>query len=278
MGKHKGTAIGLIVAAVVVTAAGVFWLTRPNPRRNEPEVIRSLKRISRQQAIYKQQPETDQDDDGVGEYGFLAELSGRITPRVSLGAGVCRIGAIHPALIPSEFGSTREAPLGIAGVSGYYYQLWLPGPNGPVDDRYSDATEQIGPRNILDPETDRPTINQQEKRFVLYAWPVAYGETGIATYVINELGECYRTAGPRPSAKRYNGATLMPAPDAAFAKGQPVFTGKLANGEGIDGNLWEPVEHEATFDRASKPDPHDEQDAEKRPDAFHRRGRRDPFQ
>ncbi|MEW6356849.1 MAG: hypothetical protein AB1696_11010 [Planctomycetota bacterium] len=301
--------LGLALSGILVVCCGFLglplYLYLPHPLLEsiESATVGSLKTLAVQQAIFRQQCEVDQNGNGIGEYGFLAELCGELVPRnPKATAPVC------PAYISQQFATGGARGSGIAEKSGYYFQLWLPGPNGPMNDSACDGT-QTKPGSCLDPDKHEKTILQQESSFVIYAWPVELGSTGFRTFFVNEIGETY-SAWRRPSHElpselwfaipaalgtfallvaivlnyvgmvcsmrqsrlwlivlllalwvsgfaiglrlrppgqeykgmpaNYGGLDNIPRPDAAFRKGDPLFTGRIGE-EGNDGNFWRPA-------------------------------------
>ena len=224
----------VVLGAVFALLPGFVLIPIMTSRRiaeNEHAVTGSLKTIATQQEIFHC-CEVDQDSDGgksKGEYGFLAELCGEVAPRRGNATAPTR-----PRYISAAFHTGASGGRGFAEKDGYYFQVWLPGPDGPMTDTACGGTATT-PGTRLDPKTHGNIIDLQEKHFVVYAWPVKHGETGRRTFAISEAGTCRATKGV------YGGTELMPKPNAAFQKGQPVFAGELGNGEGNDGSVWEGV-------------------------------------
>ena len=231
-----GVGGGCLLPLLVVCAIQIPSLLRSRMASNESATTGSLKAIATQQAIFKEQREVDQDGDGVGEYGYLCELSGEITPRNKKAKE-----PVSPVYISYRFRTGGSSGTGVAEKSGYFYRIYLLGRNGVgTDDTVCDGNDST-PSTPLDPKTDQAAIDKQEKHFVVYAWPVELNVTGQRCFFINEVGECY---GTKMNKTTYSGTT-GPAWNAAFkAKGMPyTISGRDAawNPDSVDGNLWNPA-------------------------------------
>ncbi|BBM86026.1 DUF3352 domain-containing protein [Candidatus Uabimicrobium amorphum] len=201
------------VAAVGITAAiAVPAVLRARLKANEASAIATLRTISSSQAMFQSSAVLDQNENGTGEYGFLQELSGQQNLR----------GKNHT--IPSAYLATMNFRDGIAEKSGYYFYCYLPGSNGTA----------VGEKDASSATGDDATL-LQENGFVVYAWPIRYGNTGERVFAINQSGEvisCYTS-----SYSRWN----IPKADAAYAdaKDSSNLQGKFSvNDMGQDGNYW----------------------------------------
>ncbi|MEW6355296.1 MAG: hypothetical protein AB1696_03145 [Planctomycetota bacterium] len=220
-------------AMLIVAAPGLF---RSRMAGNEAATIGSLKTVVTQQSLFKQEREVDQDDDGVGEFGYLCELCGEIAARNKKART-----PVSPIYISPQFHTGSSAGTGIAQKSGYYYRLYLIGKGGQAtDDRACDGNDSK-PSTLLDPRTNQAAIDEQEQHFIVYAWPVEVNVTGRRCFFINEIGETY---GTKMNNVTYAG-TNGPAWNAAFkTKGEPfTISGKDAEGnpDSVDGNIWNPA-------------------------------------
>lgn len=238
-GALQGGGLGclsMVLAFVAMAIVAAPGLIRSRLAANEAATTGSLGTIATQQAIFKQQREVDQDNDGIGEYGYLCELCGEITPRNEKAKK-----PVSPSYLSQSFGAGGSTFTGIAEKSGYYYRLYLIGKGGQVtDDTTCDGSESR-PSTPLDPKADQAAIDEQEKHFVVYAWPVEVNVTGQRCFVVNEIGETYGTKMNNVTYSGPNG----PAWNAAFkAKGEPyTISGQDAAGipDSVDGNLWTPA-------------------------------------
>lgn len=228
-----------VVLIPIIAAIAIPNLLRSRMAANESAAVGSLKTIAAQQAIFKQQVAVDQDGDGVGEYGYLCELCGELTPRNKNAQG-----PVIPVYISQAFATGGSAGDGVGERSGYCFRIYLVGKGGrPGDDSACDGSSSK-PSTQLDPKADQAAIDGQEKHFVIYAWPIEVNSTGMRAFVVNEIGEVY---GTRMTSQVYAGPN-GPSMEAAFsAKGDGSdgwLNDKIASCDGDaanDGNVWVPL-------------------------------------
>ncbi|MEW6355297.1 MAG: hypothetical protein AB1696_03150 [Planctomycetota bacterium] len=228
-----GILLGVLVGAGWIQIPG---LLRSRIAANESATTGSLKTIAVQQAEFRKQREVDQDGDGVGEYGYLCELSGEITPRNKKATG-----PVSPPYISAQFCTGGSTGNGAAKKSEYFYRIYLIGKDGTVTDDTACDGSASKPGTPLNPETNQAAIDEQEKHFVVYAWPVEVNVTGQRCFFVNEMGETY---GTKMNNVTYSG-TNGPTWNAAFkAKGEPyAISGRDNRGcpDSVDGNIWTPA-------------------------------------
>ena len=129
---------------------------------------------------------------------------------------------------------------GIAGKSGYQFQLWLP--TGGAAAVPEPGIVGGGDAILLD-------ANSQEVRFACYAWPASIGNSGNRAFAVSQQAEVFAT--PNKDAQGYDGLIPadLPLPDAAFvenvAAGEVAMnlegqfiTGDTGTGDGI---AWLPA-------------------------------------
>lgn len=171
-----GLAVGMALALFV-------WAAIPNfgpgggPRPpSESAAIATLKNIASAQAQFRTRGSVDRDGDGIGEYGWFAEMAGGAEPVLS--------GAF-------------AAPVdGLVTRSSYHFRMWLPTGTGT----WAHAGQAV--------PSDR---DGAEQHFGVYAWPVDT-ETGRRVFFVCENGDVLAT---KNTDWRYGGDNAPPV-DAAW--------------------------------------------------------------
>jgi hypothetical protein len=156
--------IGLGVMPIAMVAAiAIPNLLESRVAANEAATAATLKSgIFVAQVQFQAGGYVDQDEDGRGEYGNLAELSGRV-PLGSFPAGNLRLLA---------------GPLAAGDiVNGYHYRIDLPDTAGGA------IAQAAGPRVAAPAAADA-----QETAWIAYAWPVSR-ENGRRMYAIGADGQ-----------------------------------------------------------------------------------------
>jgi len=201
---------------------------------NESAAIATLRNLLSAQAQMQAFGAIDCDGDGIGEYGYLGELSGGAPMRARAGrAATIGVERLNPPVLSSKFVNVQN---GAVERNGYLFRVFLP-----------DAAK----RGV--PESDRggaspkalPNADHSEVLWCAYAWPSERGASGDRAFFVNQEGDILQCGNV---SKGYSGAVLAPACDAAFAKGgaagcidgplAPARPGKL----GMDGEVWSTFE------------------------------------
>jgi prepilin-type N-terminal cleavage/methylation domain-containing protein len=218
--------IALTVIAIVAVVAIPSLLTA-RMRANEASVVSTLRRIAAAQSRFKASAAVDLDADGVGEYGFLKELSGESCVRGAPDGQ--RLGAAaSPAPLPPEF-----AAIGAGGElsrTGYRFRVFLPGAGGAG----VGETENFPVEAAVDARLAAAT-------WCCYAWPTRRGTSGRRAFFVNHEDRVVAT-----DAESYSGPGRFTPEDcgAALVRGADgrsiaTMTGDVAAGtRGRDGNVW----------------------------------------
>ena len=218
----QGTTVMLAREAVRIEGA-VARLTvsrqqlhRARVHRNESAAIATLKNISSAQAQCQAMGIIDVNQNGAGEYGTFAELTGRDPVR----------GGAKPIVPPVLSVAFAKIEAGVATRSGYHFRLFLPAKDGTA----LPELDRGGPDAGVD-------AAQSETVWCLYAWPVEPGSSGQRAFFIDQSGDV--RAAPNEDG-RYAGTAKPPAPGAARAAGSAgrLVDEPAANAQGLDGQVW----------------------------------------
>ncbi len=220
----------IVVAIIAIIAAiAIPGLIRSRLSANESAAIGTLRSLATSQEQFKQQGFSDQDADGVGEYGWLGELAGVDAPRGVGGTPGTPVS--NAPFISAQLGVKDGGGRGTK--SGYYFRVFLPMSGGSAQ-----GEAQAAPGGGLPGDAD-----VQEVRWICYAWPSQRGNTGNRTFVASHQGEVYATMG---TTVAYNGTGTQPATGAEALDANGPNAPNLDSGIGLaaggltsgDGNLW----------------------------------------
>jgi len=185
-------------------------------RGNQSAAIATLRNIASAQKQFQGRAAADRDRDGTGEFGTFLELSGA----VPLPGGKL---TLDPPLLSGAF--RRPLADGRVSRSGYFFRLFLATNTG---------TGFSGDNDLMGDDSLTPGAAEGERYWCCYAWPVRHGESGEATFFVNQSGDILATDHPGYDGDR------GPAPGAAFREfGLHRIVGRTAAGTtGQDGNVW----------------------------------------
>lgn len=227
----------VIVLGIVMVASAlapiVILVTHLERRRGHSPVagaIGLLQTLSTSQAQFQSNTAVDQDEDGVGEYGLLNELTGTTNMRAPQGKRSEK--TILPPYVSKTLAVTSQ---NFVIRRGYCYQVFLPHKGNVITDN---PTGQNG-------STDQDSINAQEKRWIAYAWPLKFADGSNICLVVDQDAEVYvapnRTADGQPL---YEGTRKTPAWNAAMDKTQLKNSMEWApiadsdKDKSVDGQEW----------------------------------------
>jgi prepilin-type N-terminal cleavage/methylation domain-containing protein len=228
----------MIVVAIIAIIASIAIPNLLSARlsANETAAVATLRNLASAQAQVQASGAIDGDGDGSGEYGYFAELSGAKNVRAFV-AGAQAIGAtkVTPPVMSGAFGNVDAN--GNVARSGFYFKLFLPTAAGlgTAEDAGGGAAGSIG---TLAPDLCETT-------WCAYAWPINRGNSGNRAFFVNQMGDVLQCLN---NTVMYNGTTVMPPADAAFAAGGAAgaINGALANTTasklGMDGEVWTNVQ------------------------------------
>jgi len=208
----------IVIAIIAIIAAiAIPNLLSARLSANESAAVATLRNIISAQSQFQTAARADENFNGIGEYGYFAEMSGA--------AGVRGGAVIHPSVLSGSFRSANAN--GVVSRAGYRFILSLP----------SAAGTPVPPSsmNLVDADLAETT-------WACYAWPENYGNTGNRTFFVNQTGEIVATDDPDYSGPDASGAPMTAG--SAFAAPGPAasITGRIATGlTGRDGNFWKQV-------------------------------------
>jgi hypothetical protein len=188
------------LAIALFTALRSPAQSAPDIAANEATAIAILREIAAAQARVKADVTIDTNCDGVGEYGYLAELAGTKPKRVCNGGmpqeGNSTMDLIHPPLIRPALGEMGySSPL----VAGYRFEMWLPAATftmGPYTGEVWGIPEDFSGGKEA---ASYPGSRNGSGLWCCYAWPDRAGVTGNRAFFINQKGELLQCANDGPS-------------------------------------------------------------------------------
>jgi prepilin-type N-terminal cleavage/methylation domain-containing protein len=272
MRKRRGgfTIIELMmVVTVIAILAGFFIanLIRCRAAANEATTMATLKMIVTQEAVFRCRGEIDQNQNGLGEFGLLGELSGELALR----PGTTHV--VNPPYLSQQLTTGGNKGNGTAHKSGYLYTLYLSTATPDNPNAAGNDLDLGGNNGTGGPAANAAALGFQEMNFAVYAWPAELRHSGQRAFFVNEIGDIYTT---RMDANTYDGVAAKPAAGAAYVTGAPalragvssrtaaateagppavpaagaaganrgpLFRARISSGKtpGNDGNHWQPV-------------------------------------
>ena len=243
--KHGSSVFGLIEFAIVagslalIASAAVPQQPASRLSANEAAAIASLRLIAEAQAQFKAAVDVDSNCDGMGEYGYLAELAGTKAMRICVagvpGAGNSWVDMLNPPLLPVPFGALDNSS---ATYAGYRFQLWLPTFTNPwLPDYLPGVREDATGGKLAAPF---PGPNNCSLFWCCYAWPIQTGVTGNRAFFVNQRGVVLQSA--NDSATPYTGTDKMPGFGEAYAHMRSMASGlRVGSPGGADDTTWTKV-------------------------------------
>ncbi len=249
MFDHSGWTGSRWLGVTVPVMAFVLALSTATPKdvssaiqQNEASAIATLRELTAVEEQFKADVSIDTNCDGIGEYGYFAELAGVLPMRVPVGnpcqpgAGTVGLNELDPQLLRSSFGDLNYGVRGgITAHRGYYFQMWLPGwanPHWGVDG----VPEDVSGGKLAAPFPDPST---GAAMWCCYAWPMEFGRTGRKAFFVNERGVVLEDQN-RDHAP-YSGKLSMPFFFSAYTVIRDMSSSLRVGVPGRDGTIWLPV-------------------------------------
>jgi prepilin-type N-terminal cleavage/methylation domain-containing protein len=206
----------IVVAIIAIIAAiAIPGLLKARMASHEGSASASLRSMASAQASFQKLNSVNQDGDGTGEYGVLNELTGQGSRRGGLLPSPV---ADFPAAMRADVENvTQGGGEGMASKSGYYFQIYLPHQTTPVTDLYNLTGSAL---TALSPTDNSPAIQQQECRWICYAWPITYKSSGLRAFVVDVSAQVYASTNVNPTDQNlpvWDGTTTTPNYSSAMS-------------------------------------------------------------
>ena len=216
----------MIVVAIIAIIASIAIpnLLSARLNANESAAIATLKNISSAQSQCQASGIIDANNNGAGEYGFFAEMSGGLFTRSDEAGGITG-EQVSPPYMSGAFSNVQNSNV---LRSGYHFAMYLPNTAAAPMAEYV-----TGGGNGI-------SINaaNAEVMWLTFAWPSSYGNTGKRAFFINQAGDVLSC---RNRTQKYSGNGNAPAGTAAILSGaSAVHMGGTvaANNTGQDDERW----------------------------------------
>jgi hypothetical protein len=214
-------------------AAGPEGLPVARLKSNETAAIATLRNLASCQAQIQTTGKIDCDNDGIGEYGTLQEMTGTIGVRKGndggspAGGGFDSQGTpVNPPILSPAL--SKVDGMGRVTRAGYVFQVFLPdtaSPSGFVHETQGGGTAG---------GTGRVGIDMSETTWCMYAWPEEKGRTGNRVFFVNQAGDVMQSS--NENGKHY-GADHAMDPSSAF-RGSGITSMVAVGTRGQDGDVW----------------------------------------
>lgn len=222
----------VVVAIIAILMAIIIpGLLRARIAANQVSAVGTIKTLSASQQQFKNAAVVDADGDGSGEYGYFIELAG-VSEFRTQGCGLSA-DPISPSFITSILGeSVLNSPAFLANKSGYVFRMFLPEDQGSPGPGVAESVPLVCNPIYAD---------QQEQRWVVYAWPSSLSVSGNNAYFGDQRGEIFSSE--NVSGPRYSGTDIQVVDgNSALEVGSVNLDGSPPPppATAIDGQLWVP--------------------------------------
>ena len=200
---------------------------------SEARAAQTLRIIAMAQHRFQEARTVDINCDHLGEFGYLAELTGTAELRSGGSNSTQDVSELNAFLPPNfaEMVSTSEG--GACELGGYLFAWYLPATptfSGEVTG-LAEALHGGSGESIPDP-------NQSALRWCAYAWPTSETFPARRAFFLDASGLGLSTPNGPDAPQQYIGAAHAPSWDAAYAR--PDMSGQVGGEETCDENVWKP--------------------------------------
>jgi prepilin-type N-terminal cleavage/methylation domain-containing protein len=220
----------MIVISIIAILAAVAIPNLLSTRMgaNETSAIATLRQMSSAESVIQTMRSIDQDNDGVGEFAWLAEMTGFVNVRDSTGPHGGPL--LNPPSAARSIGVVDAN--GVVRKAGYIFRMSLPDNTGAGLNEAPNGGSPTGE----DPD-------RCEQYWLAYAWPAGYATSGKRAFVVNQTGDILQTQNNGKTTPSYDAMSHVPAPDAAVQNGAAGlvvgdFSVNNNPAPAVDGNLW----------------------------------------
>jgi len=221
----------MIVVAIIAIIASIAIpnLLSARLNANEAAAIATLRNTIAAQSQIQAQSAIDIDQDGVGEFGFFAEMAGSVDLRGAPAGTV-----LNPPCLSGALGIVDAN--GFVNKAGYYFQMYIAGA------AVAPVAENAGGGDPGALAAAAPgVVDNAETFWSCYAWPVSRGNSGNRVFMTNQSGDILQSSN-QIAAQQYTGIAAGPAPLAAYfnVNGDMSDSLSIAGNPGVstDGGVW----------------------------------------
>jgi prepilin-type N-terminal cleavage/methylation domain-containing protein len=205
----------IVIAIIAIIAAiAIPGLLRARMAANEGNASASMRSLTSAQEQFKKSTSVDQDLDGNGEYGLFAELTGVNNRRACNdddGDGIINVtpgglprlqGVTDLSMALATVNADAACPCGdYSSKSGYFLKIWLPGDGDTVDDLFMGGV--VHTTTLSQELGNDDAIEQQEIRWICYAWPATYRTSGVRAFCVDNQAEVFMAGNTDDSNEPY---------------------------------------------------------------------------
>jgi len=220
----------MIVVAIIAIVASIAIpnLLSARLNANESAAIATLRNVIAAQSQVNAQCAIDVDQDGIGEYGYFAELAGSTTLRADPAAPAVNL---TPPVLSGALGIVDGN--GFVNKSGYFFLMYIADGTAAGGAGDGEAAGGGSGGNEVTWATQLDGQDNAEHFWCCYAWPVSFGNSGNRVFMCNQSGDVLQTSN---QVQQYTSSTSVPAWDASYCDSNLDGAVTMADGLSIAGN------------------------------------------